>query len=51
MVICEACIKVYKELCLRRNNSEEFSLVAYSDADWAGDTTERRSTTGYCVSL
>ena len=23
-------------------------LRAYSDADWAGDPTDRRSTTGYC---
>uniref|UniRef100_A0A2N9GFC2 Reverse transcriptase Ty1/copia-type domain-containing protein n=1 Tax=Fagus sylvatica TaxID=28930 RepID=A0A2N9GFC2_FAGSY len=25
--------------------------VAYSDADWAGDPTDRRSTTGYCFLL
>ena len=25
------------------------SIVAYSDADWAGDKEDRRSTTGYCV--
>ncbi|XP_057745218.1 uncharacterized mitochondrial protein AtMg00810-like [Arachis stenosperma] len=25
------------------------SLQAYSDADWAGDPTYRRSTTGYCL--
>lgn len=40
-----------KELCFRRNNSKSLGLVAYNDADWAGDTTDRRSTTGYCVSL
>ncbi|XP_057756129.1 uncharacterized mitochondrial protein AtMg00810-like [Arachis stenosperma] len=27
------------------------SLQAYSDADWAGDPTDRRSTTGYCLFL
>lgn len=26
-------------------------LRAYSDADWAGDPTDRRSTTGYCFFL
>ena len=26
-------------------------LLAYSDADWAADATDRRSTTGYCISL
>ena len=26
-------------------------LQAYSDADWAGDPTDRRSTTGYCFFL
>jgi hypothetical protein len=26
-------------------------LRAYSDADWAGDPTDRRSTTGYCFLL
>lgn len=40
-----------KELCFRRDDSEKLGLVAYSDADWAADTTDRRSTTGYCVSL
>lgn len=27
------------------------TLHAYSDADWAGDPTDRRSTTGYCFFL
>ena len=26
-------------------------LVAYCDADWAGDLTDRRSTTGYCTMM
>ncbi|GJT32840.1 putative reverse transcriptase domain-containing protein [Tanacetum coccineum] len=31
--------------------SSTSSLVAYSDADWAGCPTTRRSTSGYCVFL
>lgn len=27
------------------------SLTAFSDADWAGDSVDRRSTTGYCLYL
>jgi hypothetical protein len=27
----------------------EVSIVCYCDADWAGDKTDRKSTTGYCV--
>ncbi|KAH7839971.1 hypothetical protein Vadar_010790 [Vaccinium darrowii] len=26
-------------------------LTAYADADWAGDSTDRRSTTGFCIFL
>lgn len=37
-----------KELCYRRG--ESLCIQAYSDADWAADE-DRRSTTGYCVSL
>ncbi|GJS16931.1 ribonuclease H-like domain-containing protein, partial [Tanacetum coccineum] len=32
-------------------SSTTSSLVAYSDADWAGCPTTRRSTSGYCVFL
>nr|GEX79965.1 ribonuclease H-like domain-containing protein [Tanacetum cinerariifolium] len=31
--------------------SSNYSLVAYSDADWAGCPTTRRSSSGYCVFL
>lgn len=30
---------------------ESLKLQAYSDSDWAGDPTNRRSTTGYCFFL
>lgn len=39
-----------KMLCYRKCD-EGLRMVAYSDADWAGDTNDRRSTSGYCVSL
>lgn len=39
-----------KMLCYRKCD-EGLRLVAYSDADWAGDANDRRSTSGYCVSL
>ena len=34
-----------------RKCDEGLMLVAYSDADWAGDANDGRSTSGYCVSL
>ncbi|CAA7024775.1 unnamed protein product [Microthlaspi erraticum] len=36
---------------LRMSRSSSYDLVAYSDADWAGCPTTRRSTSGYCVYL
>lgn len=38
------------QLCFRKS-SEKLGLQAYSDADWAADKTDRRSMTGYCVSM
>ena len=38
-----------KMLCYKK--CDGLRLFAYSDADWAGDATDRPSTTGYCVSL
>ena len=38
------------ELCYKKS-VENLKLEAYSDADWASDTEDRRSTTGYCFSL
>ncbi|KAG9442724.1 hypothetical protein H6P81_018578 [Aristolochia fimbriata] len=32
-------------------STSQLHLSAYSDADWAGDVTDRRSTTGYCIFL
>ena len=34
-----------------RKSRESLGLQAYSDADWAADASDRRSTTGYCVSM
>jgi hypothetical protein len=31
--------------------SSKLELNAYSDSDWAGDVTDRRSTTGFCIFL
>jgi hypothetical protein len=29
--------------------SEEKTIETYTDADWAGSVTDRRSTSGYCT--
>ncbi|XP_071718633.1 uncharacterized mitochondrial protein AtMg00810-like [Rutidosis leptorrhynchoides] len=39
------------DLGLQLHASPATSLTAYSDADWAGCPTTRRSTSGYCVFL
>ncbi|XP_071738902.1 secreted RxLR effector protein 161-like [Rutidosis leptorrhynchoides] len=39
------------DLGLQLYASSPTNLVAYSDADWAGCPTTRRSTSGYCVFL
>ena len=36
---------------LHFSSYSSLTLQAYSDADWAGDPTDRRSTTGYCFLL
>jgi hypothetical protein len=36
---------------LHFSSHSSLELRAYSDADWAGDPTDRRSTTGYCFLL
>jgi hypothetical protein len=36
---------------LHFSSHSSLELQAYSDADWAGDPTDRRSTTGYCFLL
>lgn len=36
---------------LHLSSLSPLELYAYTDADWAGDPTDRRSTTGYCFLL
>ena len=36
---------------LHFSSHSSLTLQAYSDADWASDPTDRRSTTGYCFLL
>jgi len=36
---------------LHFSSQSPLDLHAYTDADWAGDPTDRRSTTGYCFLL
>ncbi|XP_071708325.1 uncharacterized mitochondrial protein AtMg00810-like [Rutidosis leptorrhynchoides] len=44
-------VKGTTDLSLQLYASSPTTLVAYSDADWAGCPTTRRSTSGYCVFL
>jgi hypothetical protein len=34
-----------------KNTSDQVELVGYCDADWGGDTSDRKSTTGYCTMI
>ena len=36
---------------LHFSSHSSLTLQAYSDADWAGNLTDHRSTTGYCFLL
>ncbi|GKB71905.1 reverse transcriptase domain-containing protein [Tanacetum coccineum] len=47
MASCNPTRTLYNRLQLYASSTS--SLVAYSDADWAGCPTTRRSTLGYCV--
>jgi hypothetical protein len=38
-------------LVFRANGSKEFTIEAYSDADWAGDHNDRKSTTGFVITI
>lgn len=38
-------------LCFKKDDASNLGLIVHSDADWAGEVSDRRSTTGYCVSL
>lgn len=44
-------LKGTSEYSLNYQRQEEPTLVAYSDADWAGDINTRRSTTGFVFTL
>lgn len=35
----------------QRSDTTDFNLLGFSDADWAGDTDTRKSTTGFCFTL
>ncbi|GJZ83009.1 ribonuclease H-like domain-containing protein [Tanacetum coccineum] len=47
MVNCSLILPLHARIFLMQCSS----LIAYSDADWAGCPTTRRSTSGYCVFL
>ncbi|GMI66431.1 cysteine-rich RLK (RECEPTOR-like protein kinase) 8 [Hibiscus trionum] len=41
-------IKGFLEYGLMYKKNDSFLLSGYTDADWVGDATDRRSTSGYC---
>lgn len=41
---------IHHKLCYRKCETD-LKLTAYSDSDWVADLSDRRSTTGFCVSL
>ena len=38
-------------LTFQGQNSNQISITAYADADWAGDLDDRKSTTGYVIMI
>ncbi|GMI77151.1 hypothetical protein HRI_001384400 [Hibiscus trionum] len=44
-------IKGTSEFGIFYNKGNDFSLQGYTDADWAGNIEDRRSTSGYCFSF
>ncbi|XP_026396067.1 uncharacterized protein LOC113290699 [Papaver somniferum] len=41
----------YQSLLFPSSSSSSFTLGGFSDAGWAGDHSDRKSTTGYCIFL
>lgn len=43
--------RVGQGLTFKQDNTNNLGLRVFTDADWASDASDRRSTTGYCISL